>query len=78
MVAHAEQPVTLRGVYWMRGTIKHRNITESESMNGENRDCPTGCMEESHMIECYKCGLKYHYGVVHFCPTGVTYKFKVV
>ena len=36
-------------------------------------DCPTGCNEESHLVMCYKCGAKYHFGLTHSCPTNPTH-----
>ena len=37
-------------------------------------DCGTGCIEEKHLIECPKCGAKYHYGLIHLCSTGANKK----
>ena len=37
--------------------------------------CGTGCMNEKHMITCQCCGLEFHFGTMHFCPTGIQYKF---
>ena len=32
--------------------------------------CTTGCMNPKHMIDCPRCGAKYHIGLIHFCPTS--------
>jgi hypothetical protein len=33
-------------------------------------NCGTGCQDPKHMIECPHCKAKYHYGLIHFCPTS--------
>jgi len=37
-----------------------------------DNNCGTGCQDPKHMNECFKCGAKYHYGLIHFCPTSFT------
>jgi len=35
-----------------------------------SENCDTGCQDPKHMIECFICKAKYHFGIIHFCPTG--------
>jgi hypothetical protein len=50
-------------------------LTGDYNMGKENETCGTGCREKHHMIECPNCGLEYHIGVIHACPTS-TFKFQ--
>jgi hypothetical protein len=36
-------------------------------------NCNTNCRISNHMIQCPICGIKYHIGLIHYCPTGATY-----
>ena len=35
------------------------------------QNCSTGCANPNHMVECFNCGTKYHFGIIHQCPTSV-------
>lgn len=32
--------------------------------------CGTVCMDPTHYRHCYLCGVSYHIGTIHTCPTA--------